>query len=91
MLDLKTCKRILNSNTETYTDEEVEKISKILWQPAAATSSGLANFSGAARCDVKIVGLNYETVGVNGEPTKMLRMPTVSATTLRNSPVVRSW
>jgi hypothetical protein len=34
MLDFKTCKRILTSNDESYTDEEIVKISELLWQLA---------------------------------------------------------
>ena len=33
----------------------------------ATTSSGLIGISGSARCDVKVVALNYNTVGVVGE------------------------
>jgi pimeloyl-ACP methyl ester carboxylesterase len=36
---------------------------------AAATSSGLVAISGAAKCDVKVVALNYYTVGVQNERT----------------------
>lgn len=32
-------------------------------------ASGLIGLSGAAKCDVKVVPLNYNTVGVNGEKT----------------------
>ena len=34
---------------------------------AAATANGLVGVSGAAKCDVKVVALNYVTVGVNNE------------------------
>lgn len=34
-----------------------------------ATSTGLVNLSGTATCDVKVVALNYNTVGVLGENT----------------------
>ena len=33
------------------------------------TNSGLINLSGPAKCDVKVVSLNYNTVGVKGEKT----------------------
>lgn len=33
------------------------------------TASGLIALSGAAKCDVKVVALNYNTVGVSGEKT----------------------
>ena len=36
---------------------------------AATASSGLQALSGAAKCDVKVVDLNYKTVGVEGELT----------------------
>jgi pimeloyl-ACP methyl ester carboxylesterase len=36
---------------------------------AAAASSGLVAISGAAKCDVKVVALNYYTVGVQNERT----------------------
>ncbi len=36
---------------------------------AGATQSGLVALTGAAQCDVKIVGLNYTTVGAAGEQT----------------------
>ncbi|RYX93066.1 MAG: esterase [Comamonadaceae bacterium] len=35
----------------------------------AAGGSGLQALTGPARCDVKVVSLNYNTVGVNGEKT----------------------
>ena len=35
----------------------------------AGTASGLQAISGQARCDVKVVALNYNTVGVQGEKT----------------------
>ena len=34
---------------------------------AQATSSGLAALAGPAKCDVKVVALNYRTPGANGE------------------------
>ena len=34
---------------------------------ATTTASGLIGLSGPARCDVKVVTLNYDTVGVKGE------------------------
>ena len=34
---------------------------------AATASSGLQALSGTAKCDVKVVALNYNTVGVAGE------------------------
>lgn len=34
---------------------------------AQATSSGLSALAGPAKCDVKVVALNYRTPGVNGE------------------------
>ena len=36
---------------------------------AATASSGLQALSGTAKCDVKVVALNYNTVGVAGEQT----------------------
>ena len=36
---------------------------------AGGTSSGLIGLSGAAKCDVKVVALNYNTIGVKGEAT----------------------
>ncbi|OYT90801.1 MAG: esterase [Burkholderiales bacterium PBB3] len=36
---------------------------------AATASSGLQPLSGTAKCDVKVVDLNYNTVGVDGELT----------------------
>jgi pimeloyl-ACP methyl ester carboxylesterase len=36
---------------------------------AATTASGLRALSGAAKCDVKVVALNYNTVGPKGEET----------------------
>ena len=33
------------------------------------TSSGLINLSGPAQCDVKVVAINYNTIGVKGEAT----------------------
>ncbi|CAN5696325.1 hypothetical protein BH11PSE7_BH11PSE7_16450 [soil metagenome] len=36
---------------------------------AATTNSGLIGLSGAAKCDVKVVSLNYNTIGVKGEKT----------------------
>jgi pimeloyl-ACP methyl ester carboxylesterase len=38
--------------------------------PAAAIDAGpLKTLTGAAKCDVKVVPLNYKTIGVNGEKT----------------------
>ncbi len=36
---------------------------------AATDSSGLQGISGLAKCSVKFVALNYNTIGVKGEPT----------------------
>ena len=36
---------------------------------AGGTASGLVGISGPAKCDVKVVSLNYVTVGVNNEAT----------------------
>lgn len=36
---------------------------------AATSSSGLQALSGKAKCDIKVVALNYNTVGVSGEKT----------------------
>ena len=36
---------------------------------SATSGNGLQALTGAARCDVKVVSLNYNTVGVNGEKT----------------------
>lgn len=35
----------------------------------ATSMSGLQSLTGTARCDVRVVGLNYNTIGVNGEKT----------------------
>ena len=35
---------------------------------AATSSSGLQAISGTAKCDVKVVALNYNTIGFKGEP-----------------------
>ena len=32
MLDLKTCKTVLNQGDEQYTDEQIKQISELLWQ-----------------------------------------------------------
>jgi hypothetical protein len=37
MLDLNTCKQILNNGETTYTDEQVEMISELLWRFAQLT------------------------------------------------------
>jgi len=36
---------------------------------ATATQYGLSSLTGVARCDVKVVPLNYKTIGVSGETT----------------------
>ncbi len=36
---------------------------------AGTASSGLQALSGKAKCDVKVVSLNYKTIGVDGDPT----------------------
>lgn len=35
---------------------------------AATAASGLQPISGKARCDVQVVALDYDTIGINGEP-----------------------
>ena len=50
---------------------------------AGATQSGLIGVSGAAVCDVKVVALNYNTVGVVGEATNasgVMLVPTGTCT-----------
>jgi pimeloyl-ACP methyl ester carboxylesterase len=49
----------------------------------AATQSGLIAISGAASCDVKVVAINYSTVGVVGESTNasgVMLVPTGACT-----------
>ncbi len=47
-------------NVATFTETEIN---------TATVRSGLLAQSGAAQCDVRIVALNYNTVGAKGEPT----------------------
>ncbi len=47
------------------------------------TASGLRGLSGAAKCDVKVVALNYNTIGAKGEDTNasaVMLVPVSSAT-----------
>ena len=51
---------------------------------AGSSSSGLQALSGTAKCDVKVVALNYNTVGVSGEQANasgVMLVPTGSCTT----------
>lgn len=48
----------------------VEAPAVLVTLPKAAFDAGpLASLTGLAKCDVKVVALNYATVGVKGEPT----------------------
>ncbi|MBK6591581.1 MAG: alpha/beta fold hydrolase [Burkholderiales bacterium] len=51
---------------------------------AATAASGLQAISGKAKCDVKVVGLNYNTIGVNSEAANasgVMLVPTGTACT----------
>lgn len=51
---------------------------------ASTSASGLQGISGKAKCDVKVVGLNYNTVGVNAEAANasaVMLVPTGAACT----------
>ena len=50
---------------------------------AGTSASGLQALSGKAKCDVKVVSLNYTTIGIDGDPSNasgVFLMPSGSCT-----------